>query len=146
VLTAAAASAGSLFGGISVAPSGVEVNLKGNKLPQAPNYKFSVGAQYTADFDNGMSLVPRVDLTYTGESYGSIFNGTVNKISGYAQINAQLQLNGANDRWYIRGFVQNLLDNSATTGLYVTDASSGLFTNIFTLEPRRYGVGAGFKF
>ena len=146
VLNAAAASAGALFGGISVAPSGVEVNLKGNKLPQAPNYKFSVGAQYTADFDNGMSLVPRVDLTYTGESYGSIFNGQVNKISGYAQINAQLQLNGANDRWYIRGFVQNLLDNSATTGLYVTDASSGLFTNIFTLEPRRYGVGAGFKF
>ncbi|MBB4633347.1 TonB-dependent receptor [Sphingosinicella soli] len=146
VLTAAAASAGSLFGGVTVAPSGVEVNLKGNQLPQAPNYKFSVGAQYTADFDNGMSLVPRVDLTYTGESYGSIFNGQVNKISGYAQINAQLQLNGANDRWYIRGFVQNLLDNSATTGLYVTDASSGLFTNIFTLEPRRYGVGAGFKF
>ncbi|MBW7945694.1 MAG: TonB-dependent receptor [Sphingomonadaceae bacterium] len=146
VLTAAAASAGGLFGGVEVAPSGVEVNLKGNKLPQAPNYKFSVGAQYTANFDNGMSLTPRVDLTYTGDSYGNIFNGPINKISGYAQVNAQLQLNGANDRWYIRGFVQNLLDNSATTGMYVTDASSGLFTNIFTLEPRRYGVGAGFKF
>ncbi|MEA3538349.1 MAG: TonB-dependent receptor [Pseudomonadota bacterium] len=129
-----------------VVAGGVPVNIKGNKLPQAPNYKFSVGAQYTADFDNGMSLVPRVDLTYTGDSYGSIFNGPVNKVSGYAQINAQLQLNGANDRWYIRGFVQNLLDNNATTGLYVTDASSGLFTNVFTLEPRRYGVGAGFKF
>jgi outer membrane receptor protein involved in Fe transport len=129
-----------------VIAGGVPVNIKGNKLPQAPNYKFSVGAQYTADFDNGMSLVPRVDLTYTGDSYGDIFNGPINKVSGYAQINAQLQLNGANDRWYIRGFVQNLLDNNATTGLYVTDASSGLFTNIFTLEPRRYGVGAGFKF
>ncbi len=138
-----AANAGANF---TVESAGVPVNIKGNKLPQAPNYKFSVGAQYTADFDNGMSLVPRVDLTYTGDSYGNIFNGPVNKVSGYAQINAQLQLNGANDRWYIRGFVQNLLDNNATTGLYVTDASSGLFTNVFTLEPRRYGVGAGFKF
>ncbi|MBA4759182.1 TonB-dependent receptor [Sphingosinicella sp.] len=138
-----AANAGANF---TVESAGIPVNIKGNKLPQAPNYKFSVGAQYTADFDNGMSLVPRVDLTYTGDSYGNIFNGPVNKVSGYAQINAQLQLNGANDRWYIRGFVQNLLDNNATTGLYVTDASSGLFTNVFTLEPRRYGVGAGFKF
>ncbi|MEY4502541.1 MAG: hypothetical protein RIS52_2431, partial [Pseudomonadota bacterium] len=50
------------------------------------------------------------------------------------------------DKWYLRGFVQNLFDNSATTGLYVTDQSSGLFTNIFTLEPRRYGIAAGIKF
>ena len=29
-------------------------------------------------------------------------------------------------------------NNNATTGQYVTDQSSGLSTNIFTLEPRRY--------
>ena len=31
-------------------------------------------------------------------------------------------------------------------GLYVTDQSSGNFTNVFTLEPRRYGLTAGVKF
>ena len=46
----------------------------------------------------------------------------------------------------MRGFIQNLSDNNATTGLYVTDQSSGLFTNIFTLEPRRYGIAGGIKF
>jgi outer membrane receptor protein involved in Fe transport len=125
---------------------GVGVSLKGNELPQAPVVKFSVGAQNTFEFDNGMSLVPRVDLTYTGDSYGNIFNGSVNRIQGYEQVNAQIQLNGMNDRWFIRGFIQNAFDNNATTGLYLTDQSSGLFTNIFTLEPRRYGVAAGFKF
>jgi iron complex outermembrane recepter protein len=134
------------FGGVSVLNEGVAVNIKGNKLPQAPNYKFSVGAQYTVEFDNAMSLVPRMDLTYTGESFGNIFNGRVNRIKGYAQANAQLQLNGRDDRWFVRGFIQNVFDNNATTGLYVTDQSSGLFTNIFTLEPRRYGIAAGFKF
>jgi len=93
-----------------------------------------------------MSLVPRVDLTYTGESYGNIFNGPINRIQGYEQVNAQIQLNGPSERWFVRGFIQNAFDNSATTGLYLTDQSSGLFTNIFTLEPRRYGVAAGFKF
>lgn len=130
----------------SVNLAGEPVNLKGKKLPQAPNYKFSAGAQYTAELSNGMVLTPRVDFAYTGDSYGNIFNGPVNKIKGYSQLNGQIQLNGEDDRWFLRGFVQNITNNNATTGLYVTDQSSGLFTNIFTLEPRRYGVAAGFKF
>jgi len=134
------------FGGIEYFAAGVPKNIKGNQLPQAPQYKFSVGVQYSMNFDNGMSLVPRVDLAYTGESFGSIFNGNVNRLKGYAQANAQIQLNGTEDRWYIRGFIQNIFDSNAETGLYVTDQSSGLYTNIFTLEPRRYGIGAGFKF
>ena len=67
-------------------------------------------------------------------------------MQGYEVVNAQVQLNGRNDAWYLRGFVQNLTNNNAITGQYVTDQSSGLFTNIFTLEPRRYGVAVGFKF
>ena len=61
-------------------------------------------------------------------------------------MNASLQLNAPDDRFFVRGFVQNLTKNNAITGQYVTDASSGLFTNAFTLEPRRYGIAAGFKF
>ncbi len=130
----------------TVLNAGVPVNIRGNKLPQAPNFKFSTGFQYTAEMANGMTLVPRVDLTYTGDSYGNIFNGNVNKIQGYAQSNAQIQLSGQDDKWFVRGFIQNIFNNNAVTGLYVTDQSSGLFTNIFTLEPRRYGIAAGFKF
>jgi iron complex outermembrane recepter protein len=146
ILQAAAATVGPAFGGVEVFSAGIPVNLKGNKLPQAPNYKFSAGAQYTINFDGGMSLVPRFDLAYTGDSYGSIFNGNVNKIKGYAQVNAQIQLNGVDDKWYVKGFIQNLFDANSVTGLYVTDQSSGNYTNIFTLEPRRYGIAAGVKF
>jgi iron complex outermembrane recepter protein len=145
-LAALAPTVGAAFGGVTVENAGVPVNIKGNKLPQAPNFKFSVGAQYTAEFDGGMSLVPRVDLTYTGDSYGNIFNGRINRVQGYSQINAQIQLNGRDDKWFARAFLQNLANNNATTGLYVTDQSSGLFTNIFTLEPRRFGIAAGVKF
>ena len=134
------------LGGVSYFSAGIPVNIKGNQLPQAPNYKFSAGVQYSINFDNDMSLVPRVDLAYTGESYGSIFNGNVNRIKGYAQVNAQMQLNGADEKWYVRGFIQNLFNSASTTGLYITDQSSGNYTNIFTLEPRRYGIAAGVKF
>ena len=132
--------------GFQVLSPGVQVNLRGNELPQAPVAKASVGVQYTANFDSGMNLVPRLDLTYTGDQTGSVFNGEVNKIKGFVQANASIQLNGTDDKWFVRGFIQNIFDSNSTTGLYLTDASSGLFTNIFTLDPRRYGIGAGIKF
>ena len=130
----------------TVLGSGVEVNIRGNKLPQAPTFKAAVGAQYTLDFANGMTLVPRADIALTGNSYASVFNRTMDRLPSYEVINAQIQLNGEEDRWYLRGFVQNLTNNNAFTGAYTGDQASGLYTNIFTLEPRRYGVAAGFKF
>ncbi len=126
--------------------AGIPVNIRGNSLPQAPNVKASIGVQYEATVGQDMTLVPRFDLTYTGDSYGNIFNGRINRINGYAQANAQIQLNGPDRRWFARAFVQNIFDSDSTTGLYVTDQSSGLFTNIFTLDPRRYGVAVGFNF
>ena len=126
--------------------SGVLVDLSGNEIPQAPNWKFSAGIQYTFRLGNGWTLVPRADYTYTGDFWARSFNKAIDKITGYEVVNAQIQLNGKDDRWFARAFVQNLTGNDAITGQYVTDQSSGLFTNVFTLEPRRYGVAAGVKF
>ena len=138
------AAAANPASGISVL-DGVAVNIRGNQLPGAPTYKASIGAQYTISL-GGMSIVPRADLAYTGGTYASVFNGNIDRVQGYSIVNAQIQLNGVDDKWYLRAFVQNLTDNNAITGQYVTDQSSGLYTNIFTLEPRRFGVAAGFKF
>jgi outer membrane receptor protein involved in Fe transport len=126
--------------------TGVAVDLSGNELPQAPNWKFSAGAQYTIRLGNGMTIVPRADFAYTGSFWARSFNRPIDRVDGYEVINAQIQLNGAKDRWFARAFVQNLTANDAITGQYVTDQSSGLFTNVFTLEPRRYGIAAGIKF
>lgn len=144
-LTGLAPTVGAAFGGVTVYSSGIPVNIKGNKLPGAPDYKFSAGAQY--EFPVGdMSLTPRADFIYTGKSYGNIFNGTINEIPSYTQVNAQVQLDSSDKKWFARMWVQNLFDKDAITGLYVTDQSSGNYTNIFTLEPRRYGVTAGVRF
>ena len=124
---------------------GIDVNIKGNKLPGAPDYKFSAGMQYAAPIGD-LTLTPRVDYIYTGKSTGNIFNGPVNAIPSFSQVNAQIQLEGPDKKWFVRAFVQNLFDDNSITGLYVGDQSQGTFTNIFTLEPRRYGVSAGVKF
>ncbi|WP_109356279.1 TonB-dependent receptor [Sphingorhabdus sp. EL138] len=126
--------------------AGVETNVRGNALPQAPTTKFSIGVQHTVNFDNAMTLVPRVDVAYTGESFGNIFNGQLNRIKGFTQVNASIQLNSADENWYVKGFIQNVFDSNSVTGIYTVGAASGLFNNIFTLDPRRYGISAGIKF
>lgn len=133
------------LGGVTVYSSGIPVNIKGNKLPGAPDYKFSAGVQYAAPLGD-LTLTPRVDYVYTGKSTGNIFNGFVNEVPSFSQVNAQLELDGPDKKWFARLWVQNLTKNTAITGLYVTDQSSGNYTNIFTLEPRRYGLTAGLKF
>lgn len=142
-----AASIGTAFdpAGITVYSSGIPVNIKGNKLPGAPDYKFSLGAQYEAALGD-LTLTPRVDYVYTGKSTGNIFNGPVNEVPSFNQVNAQLQLDGPDKKWFLRAWIQNVFDDASITGLYVTDQSSGLYTNVFTLEPRRYGLTAGIKF
>ena len=139
----AAALAG--LGGVTVYSSGIPVNIKGNKLPGAPDYKLSAGVQYEAAVGD-MTLTPRADVIYTGTATGDIFNGVVNEIPSFTQVNAQLQLDGPDKKWFARVWVQNLFDKDSITGLYVTDQSSGNYTNIFTLEPRRFGLTAGLKF
>ena len=127
-------------------PSGNEVDLSGNELPNSPRYKVSVGGQYTHEFAGGMNAVLRLDYSFTGDYFGRNFNSRADRIPSYDVVNAQVTLNGPDNRWFVRGFIQNLENDDAVTGIYVTDPSSGLFTNIFTLEPRRYGVAAGLRF
>ncbi|MFM5886333.1 MAG: TonB-dependent receptor [Novosphingobium sp.] len=132
--------------GVTVYSSGIPVNIKGNKLPGAPDYKFSFGAQYAIPVGGDVTITPRADYIYTGKSTGNIFNGPVNEVPSFSQVNAQIQIDGADKKWFVRGWIQNVFDDASITGLYVTDQSSGLYTNIFTLEPRRYGITAGVKF
>ena len=145
-LDAVAGLAGTNFDpqGIQVFSSGIPVNIKGNELPGAPEYKLAAGIQYDIYFNDDLKLTPRFDIAHTGPSSGNIFNGTINEIDGFTQANAQIQLTG--DNFFARAFVQNIFDDDSVTGFYVTDQSSGNFTNIFTLEPRRYGVAVGFQF
>ena len=86
------------------------------------------------------------DYAIGSAGFSRVFDRAVDRIRGYPVANLQVQFNGPADRFYVRAFVQNLTDNAAITGQYVGDQSSGLYTNIFTLEPRRYGAAAGFKF
>jgi outer membrane receptor protein involved in Fe transport len=125
---------------------GVPVDLSGNHLGGSPEWSFKVGSQYTFRFGGGMRLTPRLDYYWRDDFYARIFNKPIDKIESWGVFNGQVELAGANDSWYLRGYINNIMDDDNLTGMYVTDASSGLFTNVFALDPRTYGVAFGLRF
>ena len=94
-------------------------------------------AQLIADRDQQRSRRDIAILCLAGVYIFQIIDATVDAHFFKFNINENMTFTAS---------VQNLFDKDSITGLYVTDQSSGNFTNIFTLEPRRYGVAAGFRF
>jgi outer membrane receptor protein involved in Fe transport len=127
----------------AIATDGIATNLNGKKLPNTPEYQISFGAQYTFNVTDAWSVTPRADYYYQDESFSRIFNGAVDKLDSYQQINASLRIENQEKGVYANLFVKNIEDEDVITDKYLTDASSGLFTNAFLLEPRTYGISIG---
>ncbi len=134
------------FGPGYTASQGDPVNLKGNQMPNTPPWTVSFGAQYTFNMDGGYTLIPRADYYWTAAQWARIFEDGADRVRSYDVVNAQLMLNSPNNFWYARAWVKNIFDKDNMTGEYLTDASSGLFTNAFVGEPRTFGITVGTHF
>ena len=124
----------------------VEVNLKGNPLAGSPETSFSLGAQYTFRITDDLELTPRIDYYWQDDSQARIYNSPIDRIDSWDNINAQVTLAPEDARWYFKVFVQNLADDDNITGMFLNAAALGLSTNVFLMEPRRYGATFGINF
>ncbi len=123
--------------------NGNAVNLQGNELPQVPNAQVGFGAQYTAHLGD-YSLVPRVDYYWQSAMESRVWNdANIDRIGSWDTMNAQIQLNAPDNKWYAKVFATNVFDKRNPTGQYLTDPTSGLFTNVFAEDPRVVGVSLG---
>jgi outer membrane receptor protein involved in Fe transport len=126
--------------------TGVSVDLEGNQLQNAPQWSLSLGGQYTFILPQNYALSLRVDYYWQDDMYGRIFNRPIDRIEDWDIWNAQANLSSPDESWYLRAYVKNIGDDDNVVGMYVTDPSSGLFTNVFTIEPRTYGLAVGYYF
>jgi outer membrane receptor protein involved in Fe transport len=122
---------------------GIPKPLYGHQLPQVPYGQVGVGAQYTFHLDE-LTLVPRVDYYWQSSMWSRVWNDPiVDRVNAWDVMNAQVQLNGEESRWFVKAFATNVFDKKNPTGAYLTDASSGLWTNIFAEDPRIVGFSLG---
>jgi outer membrane receptor protein involved in Fe transport len=132
--------------GAYTASQGNPVNLKGNEMPNSPPWTVNLGVQYTFDVGDGYTLTPRADYYWTDNQWARIFEDGADRVPSYDVASAEVTLAAPDSGWYARAWVKNIFDKDNMTGQYLTDATSGLFTNVFVGEPRTYGLTLGVHF
>ena len=137
-----------VFGNIAsaVGDAPVQRNLKGNTLPNSPESSVNLFVDYTQMLSNGMSVVYHLDYFWQDEFYTRNFNTDADIVDSWAVSNAAITLYSDDQTWNIKAWVKNLQDDDNITGHYTTDAVSGLFSNVFVMEPRTIGVTFNMSF
>jgi len=117
-------------------------DLDGNSQPGAPESTINFGAEYTWEpgaFGN-WGLTARADYYRQSDSFSRVYNTGRDELSSWDNINVSLALFNDESGVRVEAFGKNISNEQVITGAYLTDDSSGLFTNIFLTEPRTYGV------
>ena len=126
--------------------AGIEVNIDGNEMPNAPEFSFYLQARYSYFLANGMRLDIQANYYYQEEFYTRVFNTKDDLIEEWDIWNASVVLNSADEDWYVEAWGRNLSDEDNFTGQYLQDPAVGLYHTFQLLEPRTYGVTAGYRF
>jgi outer membrane receptor protein involved in Fe transport len=117
-------------------------NLDGNNIPLAPESTVNIGAEYTWEPGafGDWGLTARFDFYRQSASFSRVWNTNRDRLPSWDNINISAALFNDVSGWRIEAFGKNIADTTVITGAYLTDDSSGLFTNIFLTEPRTYGI------
>jgi iron complex outermembrane receptor protein len=135
-------------------------DLEGKPATFAPKWSGRVGFDWNGDLGwGGMSYNLNSNLSFVSKQFGGLVNDANPQtvIDGYALLGARATLNGADDRWSVSLFGNNLLDKQYEAGnLYqFLGGPLGLNNGVFPgstavrrlhADPRTYGVAATFRF
>ena len=122
--------------------AGINTDLSGNELPNAPHWTASVGAEYGVDFAGGeWRATVRSDLYWQSQSWSRIYNlGTYDKLHGWWNANLSLWIERPDDDLRIEIYAKNIFDDTPITDAFLNSDDSGLTTNVFVLDPRLIGL------
>jgi len=117
-------------------------NLDGNTLPGAPDTTLNLAAEYTfqALGNSNWDMTIRGDYYWQADSVSRVWNTQRDQLDSWSNVNLSILFDNAESGWGVEVFAKNLTDEEVITGNYLTDDSSGLFTNVFLTEPALYGV------
>jgi outer membrane receptor protein involved in Fe transport len=133
------------YNGVDYGPApnngeGFAKNISGNQLPNAPHFTTSLSADYTMPVSQDWAATLHGDFYYQSGSYWRIFNDSeYDKLRGYTNINMALIFTNQ-DGWQAMVYVKNLIDTTAITGAFLNSDDTSLTTNVFTTDPRLFGI------
>jgi outer membrane receptor protein involved in Fe transport len=124
---------------------GFEADLSGSELPNAPRFTANIGAQYTFHFDS-WDMTVRGDYYRQSSSYFRVYNTEYDRLKGWDNANLAIYLENAQYDLTISAYVKNVFDNAPIVDAFTNSDDSMLTTNVFTLDPRLFGVNVTKRF
>ena len=119
---------------------GFAKDLGGNKLPNAPPFTVSFGAQYTLPITPDWAGTLRGDYYWQDYSWARVFNDNpYDRIRGYTNVNLTLIFTNQNG-WQVMLYDKNVFNTTAITGDFLNSDDSGLTTNVFLTDPSLIGI------
>ncbi len=119
---------------------GIDKDLSGNKLPNAPPFTLSAGAQYSMPVSADWVATARGDGYWQGNTFARVFNDKpYDQIHGYTNVNLSLILTNQ-DGWQAMAYMKNVFDTTAITGAFLNSDDTALTTNVFVTDPRLFGI------
>lgn len=120
--------------------------LVGNDLPNSPQVKYTVGANYTWNFTPGAFTLAGT-YSFTDDLQSNVFSNPVARADSNEIADFRLLWNDAQNRYTIIGFVKNAFDEEG----YIRSSGSaptavGSRRTVGLIYPRTYGAEVQFRF
>jgi iron complex outermembrane receptor protein len=121
------------------------IQLKGNRLPNAPKLSGTLAADWEAYSGGAFGITLHADGSYASKQYFEPFNLQRLSQKSYAIVNARVAVHGSEDQWEVAAWGKNLGDEFYFTT--AADLLSGFGFDYFHRgAPRTYGLEAVYRF
>lgn len=125
---------------------GVEANLAGKELPNAPNWTITAGAEYEWSISDSWTATVRGDYYRQGSTYSRPYNTAVDYMPGWGNLNLSLKLSELEQGLDLEFYVKNVTNSRAVTDYIYNDDSLGLTARAYLREPRIYAISVSKQF
>jgi iron complex outermembrane recepter protein len=129
------------------------MNLRGNRLPFAPEYGVALVVEHSFRLANGGALLARLQTKYQSEMYLTDFNRPSDAQEAYTRTDLSLRYEAPRN-WNIEAFVQNVEDVAVKNNVDLRGSQPGTggvagfpgVARAFFDAPRTYGLRASHRF
>ncbi len=122
-------------------PQDGELNRSGYRLQQAPELSALVRAQYTWNVSRSRELSFAAEYAYQAKVFFNTFQDNVVSQDGYSLVNARLELESKDERWFVALWGKNITDRLYAHTKIRQDPLVGNLR--FWGPPRTYGIQFG---
>ena len=117
-----------------------EVDLEDNELPNMPNHKWSITADYTHDMGDRGSLVATTSFSFTGERFNRIHNIPYDVLDSFNRWDASVSWFSASGKRSVTLFVENIADEVGIQELASNGWSGGYYQDATLTDQRFFGL------